>query len=101
MDKLEELYKVSNPRVAQEKANQYLGVKKGELFVSTKKDKKYMLMNPLTNKWIHFGSMDYQDFTKHKDEDRRQRYLKRAKNIRGNWKENPYSPNNLSIHILW
>lgn len=99
-NKLEELYKVSNPRVAQRKANDYLG-KNGELFVSTKKDKKYMIMNPITKKWIHFGSMDYQDFTKHKDEDRRQRYLNRAKNIRGSWRENPYSPNNLSIHILW
>ena len=35
------------------------------------------------------------------DEERKKRYLKRASNIRGNWKNNPYSPNNLSLHILW
>ena len=53
------------------------------------------------NKWINFGQLGYEDFTKHKDNERRDRYLKRATHIKGNWKNDKYSPNNLSIHILW
>ncbi len=42
------------------------------------------------------------DKWKHKDDSRRRRYLQRATKIKGNWKDNKYSPNNLSIiHILW
>ena len=45
--------------------------------------------------------MGYEDFTKHKNEERRQDYLSRATKIKGNWKNNKYSPNNLAINILW
>jgi hypothetical protein len=45
--------------------------------------------------------MGYEDFTKHKDDKRRENYLKRTTNIPGNWKDNKYSPNNLSRNILW
>jgi hypothetical protein len=31
----------------------------------------------------------------------RKKYLARATKIKGNWKADPYSPNNLAIHILW
>ena len=48
-----------------------------------------------------FEQWGYEDYTKHKDDDRRQRYLARATKIKGDWKEDKYSPNNLSIHILW
>jgi len=41
------------------------------------------------------------DFTHHNDELRRQSYLKRSAGIRGNWKENKYSANNLSRSLLW
>ena len=51
--------------------------------------------------WVHFGEMGYEDYTKHKDEKRRKRYLKRSAGIKGKWKENPYSPNNLSRSLLW
>ena len=43
----------------------------------------------------------YEDFTQHKNKDRQQNYLKRSSNIKGNWKNNKYSPNNLSMNILW
>jgi Family of unknown function (DUF5754) len=69
------------------------------LVESDKTDKKYMLWNG--DKKIHFGQMGYEDYTKHKDTKRRESYLLRATNIRGNWKSDPYSPNNLSIHLLW
>jgi len=45
--------------------------------------------------------MGYEDYTKHKDETRRLNYLLRASNIKGNWINNPYSPNFLSINLLW
>lgn len=90
----------SNIRVAQKNAIEYLG-KDAKLYPSTKKDKKYMILDPNNNKWVHFGAFGMEDYTKHKSITRRRLYLARATKIKGNWKDNPYSPNNLSIHILW
>ena len=59
-----------------------------------------MVQNP-DNKWIHFGQMGFQDYTKHKDKIRRKNYRLRASNIKGNWITDPYSPNNLSLFLLW
>ena len=70
------------------------------VFVSTRKDKKYMILND-SKKFIHFGANGYEDFTKHMDENRRRLYLARATKIKGNWKSDKFSPNNLSIHLLW
>ena len=67
---------------------------------STRKNKKFMIMNP-DNKYVHFGDKRYEDFTQHKNKDRQQNYLKRSSNIKSNWKNNKYSPNNLSMNILW
>jgi len=100
MNKIEELKKWSNPEIAQKQAEKYLG-KDVELFISEKKDKKYDIYDPNNNKWVSFGQIGFQDFTKHKNLERRKRYLNRATNMRGNWKDNPYSANNLSINILW
>ena len=70
------------------------------LYTSTRKNKKYMLV--LNNcKATHFGQLPYEDFTKHKNKTRRQNYLQRATHIKGEWKKNPYSANNLAIHLLW
>ena len=88
----------SNPETAQKKAYDYLG-KDAKLYKSDKKDKKYKIFDG--KKWVHFGQMGYEDFTKHQDNERRNRYLKRTENMKGNWKKNPYSPNNLSRNILW
>ena len=52
-------------------------------------------------KKINFGQMGYEDYTKHLNNERREAYLRRAKNIRGNWKDDPYSPNNLAINLTW
>ena len=90
----------SNPSVVYKKAKQYLD-KDVNIQLSNKADKKYMVLNPNTNKWIHFGQMGYEDYTKHHDEKRRENYLRRTANMRGDWKENKYSPNNLSRNILW
>ncbi len=67
---------------------------------STRKNKKFMIMNP-NNKEVRFEDKRYEDFTQHKNKDRQQNYLKRSSNIKGNWKNNKYSPNNLSMNILW
>ena len=45
--------------------------------------------------------MNYEDYLKHGSEIRKINYLKRASNINGNWKKDPYSKNNLAIHVLW
>jgi len=75
--------------------------KKIDFRISDKKDKKYMVLNPTTEKMIYFGQMGYEDFLKHQDPIRRMSYLKRTANIKGNWKDDPYSPNNLARIILW
>jgi len=72
-----------------------------KLFISTRKDKKYMILNPITDKYIHFGNINYDDYLKHLDENRRENYLKRSAGIKGRWINDEYSPNNLSRRILW
>ena len=62
--------------------------------------KKYALIKPNGTR-VNFGSIDYEDYTKHKNATRRDNYLKRSAGIKGNWKANKYSPNNISIKLLW
>jgi hypothetical protein len=102
MDKKLELLQYSDVNKAQKNAFKYLG-KDAILYISPRKNKKYRIYNPHENKWVDFGSMNppMEDYTKHKDKVRRERYLKRALNIKGNWKDNKYSPNQLTINILW
>lgn len=99
MNKEEEILKYSNPLIVLKKAKKYLG-NDVNIYLSSRKDKKYMVLNP-DNKWIHFGQMNFEDFTFHKNKERRKLYLLRSSKIKGNWKDNKYSPNNLSINILW
>jgi len=99
ISKNDNLYKISNPKKAQKKAFDYLG-STAILYKSDKPKKKYKILNPNTNKYIYFGS-DMEDHLYHQNEKRRTNYLKRSSNIKGNWKDDPYSPNNLSINILW
>ena len=100
-DKIKELKQYSNPLISQQNAFKYLG-HSAILYPSPRKNKKYRIYDPNNNKWIDFGSIGYKDFTKTpNDFNKRDRYLKRATKIKGNWALNPYSPNNLSINILW
>ena len=91
--------KYSNPPQVYRLASKYLG-KKAKIGLSTKKNKKYMVTTP-EGKIVHFGEMGYEDFTKHKNKTRRKNYLTRSRKIRGNWKTDKYSANNLAIHLLW
>lgn len=89
-----EILKYSNPSIVQQQANKYLGEK---IYISTRKDKKFMVKNP-EGKWIHFGQFGYEDYTKHKDENRRDNFRRRN----AKWsKAEKYSPSWLSYWILW
>jgi len=92
--------KVSNPDKALANTKKYL-VKNTPLYPSEKSKFKYKVFNPNTNKFVYFGSMLYEDYLKHGDEIRKKNYLLRSGNIKGNWKDDKYSKNNLSRHILW
>ena len=50
-------------------------------------------------KTIHFGASGYSDFLKHKDEERKKRYIDRHK-ARENWSD-PMTAGALSRYILW
>lgn len=98
--KRDHLYKVSNPREVQKRAIEIYG-KDAIVYKSNKPAKKYQILNPVSGKWIYFGDAKMEDFTKHKDADRRRRYLARALKIKGNWRDDIYSPNYLAILLLW
>lgn len=50
-------------------------------------------------KTTHFGAAGMSDYTKHKDPERKQRYINRHK-ARENWND-PTTPGALSLYILW
>ena len=75
-------------------------------------DHKLCIVSP-SGKVIRFGKAQYNDYilwtwleinkevpegTAH---DKRRLYHARARHIKGEWEDNPYSPNNLAIHIIW
>jgi len=90
--KLAELNRVSVPETVRKKG-QSLGL---AVYVSTRKDKKYMVFDG--HRMVHFGQRGYADYTFHKDKDRRQRFLTRNHK----WKNAPkYSAAWLSYYLLW
>lgn len=95
----DDIWLYSNPKEAQRKAFKIYG-KSAILYRSKTKGKKYSIQD-LEGKIVSFGQMEYEDFTKHEDPERRHKYLSRSGNLKGNWKENEYSPNNLARNILW
>jgi hypothetical protein len=99
MNKNKEILKWSNPKTVRRKAKSYLG-KNAQIFLSSKNDKKYMVFTP-NGKVVHFGAFGMEDYTKHHNSTRRRNYLNRSAGIKGNWKKNKYSANNLSRNLLW
>lgn len=94
---MREIDKYSNPLIVRNAVDKYLG-KDIQLYLSTRKDKKYMIFNPKTNKWIHFGQIGYEDYTKHQDDNRREKFRNRNKS----WKNSKkWTPAWLSYYILW
>ena len=99
--KLNQLLAVSDPKRVLINAQRYFNDPNIKVYLSPNKNKKYAIYDPNINKLVSFGNINYEDYTKHQDEYRRNNYLKRSSNIKGNWKSNPYSQNNLAINILW
>ena len=91
-----EINKVSNPDKVKVNLEKYYG-KDVEIYLSTRKDKKYMVVSP-DGKKIHFGDVNYTDFSKHLDKDRQKSFFNRNHK----WKDaKPYTPANLSFYLLW
>ena len=71
---------------------------------SKQKNNKYVVTLP-DGKNLHFGSSQYPDFLIHKDEERKDRYLARAKKIKNKQGQltykNPESANYWSVNLLW
>jgi len=97
--KKDHLYKISNPKMVQQKAKKLYG-KDAIIYKSSRPSKKYQILNP-QGKWIHFGDAKMEDYNYHQDAQRRKSYLARATGIKGKWKEDHYSPNWLSLVLLW
>jgi hypothetical protein len=68
------------------------------LFESPRKCKKYVATFD-DGKKIHFGAKGYEDYTLHKDDERKMKYIKRHRK-RENWLD-PISPGTLSRYLLW
>lgn len=74
---------------------------------STKPEKKKMVLAKKGDevKLIHFWDSSMQDYTQHKDKDRRKSYLARSAGIKDkNWnltKDNILSANRWSRKVLW
>jgi hypothetical protein len=73
------------------------------LYPSTLKTKKWDLYFERDGRQrkVSFGNPNYEDYTIHKDPERKRRYLARATKIKGNWANDPFSPNSLAINVLW
>lgn len=92
-----DINRYSNPSTVQKLAHKLLG-KEARIVISPRKNKKYRIYNPKTNKYVDFGQMLYEDYTKHKDEERRRKF--KSRNAR--WENSPkYSPAWLSYNLLW
>lgn len=92
MDKLTELKKWSDPAEVAKIGKRY----NLDVYVSTRKDKKYMVK--IGSKVIHFGQMNYEDYTKHKDEKRRDAF--RSRNAK--WAKSANDTASwLSYYLLW
>ena len=71
---------------------------------SKRKNNKYVVTLQNAKK-LHFGSSQYPDFLIHKNEERKENYLKRTKKIKNKQGEltydNPESSDFWSVNLLW
>ena len=77
-------------------------VKLMKIVKSKKATKKYDAIFKLDNgkeKIVSFGAAGYSDYTINKDDERKERYLRRHRS-RENW-SNPLTSGSLSRYILW
>ena len=98
MEKEQEILLYSDPEYVLNKFNKWGLNKRADLFLSTRKDKKYMVIMKDTGKKIHFGAMGYEDYSKHKDEWRRLKFQNRNRK----WAAAiQFTPAFLSFYLLW
>jgi hypothetical protein len=93
-------------RMAQ-RAAQRFGYPHKKIDWSDKPNKKLMIETPDGRK-VYFGVVGYGDFLQYKlmgnsalADQKRRNYLARATKIKGDWRSDKYSPNNLAINVLW
>ena len=65
-----------------------------------KKDKKYFIMT-LDGKHVYFGASGYEDYTIHKDPERKEAYIKRHRKNEDWSKSGIDTPGFWSYHYLW
>ena len=94
--KYQDLIKISNPLIVYKKFKETYPCD-SQIKISTRKDKKYMIYNPNTCKWFHFGS-NLSDFTRHGDSERRERFLTRNNRFKN---YSMYTPAYSSYYLLW
>jgi hypothetical protein len=93
-NKFKELLKVSDPEEVNRRA---MKLYNRNVYLSTRKNKKYMIQDD-NNKYIHFGDINMEDATFHKDPIRIKKFKQRNKR----WANaDKYSPAFISYHILW
>jgi hypothetical protein len=75
-------------------------MKKYYPYKSDKPEKKYYIITK-DDKKVYFGAAGYDDFTTHKDEERRQRYIARHKKNEDWTKSGIDTPGFWAYHYLW
>ena len=93
---MDSICEVSDPELVLKQLKKYYG-DKADLYLSTSKNKKYMVFNEQGKK-IHFGDLRYVDYTKTKNKLKRDSFRNRNKK----WKDaDKYTPAHLSYYLLW
>lgn len=102
--KLSELIKISNPDEVKRRFEKYRGAAKATIEPSPRPDKKYLIRvaaaGGVRGRAVHIGST-LADFTKSADEAKKKSYLARSAGIKGDWRDDKWSPNNLSRALMW
>jgi hypothetical protein len=102
--KLNDLIKISDPVEVKRRFEKYRGAAKATIEPSPRIDKKYMVRvaaaGGVRGRVVHIGS-NMADFTKTADEKKRASYLARSAGIKGDWRDDKWSPNNLSRALMW
>lgn len=66
---------------------------------SKRANKKWVVVDTSTGSEVHFGHRDYEDYTSHKDQERKELYLKRHAKTE-NWRDLS-SAGAWARHLLW
>ena len=102
--KLSDLVKVSDPAEVKRRFEKYRAGEKATIEPSPRADKKYLIRiaaaDGKAGRAVHIGST-MEDFTKHGDEARRKSYRARSGAIKGDWRDDKWSANNLARELLW